>query len=71
MPKPEDPYLLPNGTLRNKLGITRQAKLTAAETDLAAARERRLRIHLPGLPSTFDLIRTRRMRDVNSHKGPP
>lgn len=57
MPSPEDPCLLPNGTLRNKLGITHQAKLTAAEADLAAARERHLRHRLPEPPFTFETLR--------------
>ena len=52
-----DPYLLPNGTLRNKLGIIDQGKLTAAEADLAAIMERQLRLALPQPPFTFDTLK--------------
>ncbi len=57
MPGADDPYLLPNGTLRNKLGITGQAELSIAEADLAAVRERLLRTRLPGPPFTFDTLK--------------
>lgn len=53
----EDPYLLPNGTLRNKLGITDQAKLTKVEADRVAVREAALRGRLPKPPFTFATMR--------------
>ena len=48
-----DPYALPNGVLRNRLGITDPQMLTSAEADITRARlvmltERRL-------PGAYDL----------------
>ena len=53
----DDPYLLPNGTLRNKLGIADASRLGAAEGDLVAVRERLLRDRLPGPPFTFGTLK--------------
>ena len=38
-----DPYISPDGVLRNRLGITDSSELEAAEADIAAARENALR----------------------------
>ena len=57
MPRSDDPYLQPNGTLRNKLGITDQAPLSLAEADLVAARAKLLELNLPPPPFSFDTLR--------------
>jgi cell filamentation protein len=50
---PTDPYSLPNGTLRNRLGIDDAKALEAAEADITGARLVALRqLHLPG---SYDL----------------
>ena len=57
MPRSDDPYLQPNGTLRNKLGITDQALLSLAEADLVAARAKLLELNLPRPPFSFDTLK--------------
>lgn len=57
MPQRDDPYLQPNGTLRNKLGITDQALLSLAEADLVAARAKLLELNLPRPPFSFDTLK--------------
>lgn len=57
MPGGDDPYLLPNGTLRNKLGITDQDELQQAESRITAARGALLERDLPKPPFTFDTLR--------------
>lgn len=52
---PRDPYLLPNGTLINKLGITNAAELQRAET--AAAQLRIAHLDQAGLSGPFDFNR--------------
>jgi cell filamentation protein len=50
---PTDPYSLPNGTLRNRLGIDDAKALEAAEADITGARLVALgQLHLPG---SYDL----------------
>ena len=53
----EDPYILPNGTLRNALGLTDASKLTGAEADLVSVRDWILRSSLPRPPYTFDTLK--------------
>lgn len=53
-----DPYLLPNGTLRNKLGITDQEDLAVADAEQVASRELALRGRLPGPPFTFETLKS-------------
>ncbi|MEU6196725.1 Fic family protein [Streptomyces sp. NPDC047061] len=48
-----DPYVLPNGVLRNLLGITDAATLAAAEADITRARLLQVDEHPP--PGDFDL----------------
>ena len=55
MPRSDDPYLQPNGTLRNKLGITDQALLSLAEAP--SARAKLLELNLPPPPFSFDTLR--------------
>ena len=57
MPGGNDPYLLPNGTLRNKLGLTNQDELQRAENRITAARGALLERDLPGPPFTFDTLK--------------
>lgn len=57
MPGVDDPYLLPNGTLRNKLGIEDAAELHRREGDLAAARENVLLNNLPRPPFTYAALK--------------
>ncbi|MDR2188485.1 MAG: Fic family protein [Azonexus sp.] len=52
-----DPYLLPNGTLRNRLEITDANELCQAETDLAEIRFRRIDTEGPTGPFTFDRLK--------------
>ena len=69
----DDPYLQPNGTLRNKLGITDQAPLSLAETDLVAARAKLLELNLPRPPFSFDRseLTTELFQDVYPWGGGP
>lgn len=70
----DDLYLLPNGTLRNKLGITDQQRLSEAEYELVAARELGLRGRLPGPPFTFDTLKSihrELFQDVYEWAGQP
>jgi len=53
-----DPYVLPNGVLRNRLGITDAATLTTAETDITRARLLQVDEHPPA--GDFDLVHLRR-----------
>ena len=53
-----DPYLLPNGTLRNKLGLTSEDDLQKAENRLTAGRAALLTANLPKPPFTFDTLRS-------------
>ncbi|MGI4800636.1 MAG: hypothetical protein ACRYG8_42755 [Janthinobacterium lividum] len=53
----DDPYALPNGTLRNKLGATTSEQLSVLETNLSTVRARALAISLPGPPFTFETLR--------------
>lgn len=48
-----DPYVLPNGVLRNRLGITDAAALATAEADITRARLLQLHEHPP--PGNCDL----------------
>ncbi|WP_128428050.1 Fic/DOC family protein [Streptomyces cyaneus] len=48
-----DPYVLPNGVLHNRLGITDAAALAAAEADITRARLLQVDEHAP--PGEFDL----------------
>lgn len=48
-----DPYVMPNGVMRNKLGITDRERLLAAEADITLARLAQLVEHR--LPGTYDL----------------
>jgi cell filamentation protein len=48
-----DPYAMPNGVLRNKLGITDQQLLAAAEADIT--RPRLVMLSERPLPGTYDL----------------
>lgn len=54
-----DPYALPNGTLRNLLGITDAAELEAAEADITRARL--LQIHQNPPLGAFDLAHLQRI----------
>lgn len=42
-----DPYVLPNGVLRNRLGITDAATLATAEADITRARLLQVTEHPP------------------------
>lgn len=53
-----DPYVLPDGVLRNRLGITDAAALAAAEADITRARLLQVDRHAP--PGDFDLDHLRR-----------
>lgn len=57
MPRADDPYLLPNGTLQNKLGIKNAAELQRREGELAAARENVLLNNLPRPPFTYATLK--------------
>ena len=57
MSQRDDPYLQPNGTLRNKLGITDQALLSLAEADIVAAHAGLLELNLPRPPFSFDTLK--------------
>ncbi|GHE64592.1 hypothetical protein GCM10017771_88090 [Streptomyces capitiformicae] len=48
-----DPYVLPNGVLRNRLGITDAVALATAEADITRARLLEVDRHPP--PGDFDL----------------
>jgi len=52
-----DPYLQPNGTLRNKLGITGARELLQRETDRALLRAAVLESNLPRPPFTFETLK--------------
>ncbi|MFJ9523013.1 Fic/DOC family protein [Kitasatospora sp. NPDC101801] len=52
-----DPYALPNGTLRNLLGIDDAAQLAAAEADITRATLSRIAEH--PVPGRFDLAHLR------------
>ena len=70
----EDPYVLPNGTLRNALGLTDAAKLTGAEADLVSIRDWILRSALPRPPYTFDTLKAIHrtlFQDVYAWAGEP
>jgi cell filamentation protein, protein adenylyltransferase len=74
MASPDDPYVLPNGTLRNTLGLTDAGKLMSAEVDLAGVREWILRASLPRPPFTFDTLKTIHrtlFQDIYSWAGEP
>ncbi|GAA2660767.1 hypothetical protein [Streptomyces vastus] len=53
-----DPYVQPNGVLRNRLGITDAATLATAEADITRARILQVDEHPP--PGDFDLAHLRR-----------
>lgn len=53
-----DPYVLPNGTLRSKLGLTSQDELEKAETRITAAHAAVIEANLPKPPFTFDTLRS-------------
>jgi cell filamentation protein len=53
-----DPYVLPNGVLRNRLGITDAAALAAAEADITRARLLQVAENPP--PGDFNLVHLRR-----------
>lgn len=53
MPNGGDIYLLPNGTLRNKLGLTDQGELQQAENRITAARGALPERDLLGQPHPF------------------
>lgn len=57
MPPSDDPYLLANGTLRNKLGITDPAQLALVEGNLSAVRARDIELALPRPPFSFETLR--------------
>ena len=57
MPGGNDPYLLPNGTLRNKLGLTDPDELQRAENRITAARGALLERDLPKPPFTFETLK--------------
>ena len=57
MSKADDPYLLPNGTLRNKLGFTDPKRLQEAEDEFVAGREKLLRDRLPTPPFTYATLK--------------
>lgn len=70
----DDPYLLPMGTLRNKLEITDQSQLNQAEADLVAVREVALRGRLPRPPFGFSTLRAihhELFQDVYDWAGQP
>lgn len=70
----DDSYLLPNGTLRNKLGITKQHLLETAEADRVAVREKLLLQRLPGPPFTFETLKSihrELFQDVYDWAGQP
>lgn len=70
----DDPYLLPNGTLRNKLGITDPSRLSQAEADRVAVRELALRGRLPKPPfnfSTLQAIHRELFQDLYDWAGQP
>ena len=73
-PDPDDPYLLPNGTLRNTLGLTSQADLQREENDITAARGAFLEARLPKPPFTFETLRSihrELFQDIYSWAGEP
>ena len=51
-----DPYLLPNGTLKNKLGLADADELQKAEDRITAARGALLNLDLPGPPFGFGTL---------------
>jgi cell filamentation protein len=53
-----DPYVFPNGTLRNKLGITDQDILNRVESDLVGIREGLFVRSPPSPPFTFETLKT-------------
>ncbi len=53
----EDPYLLPNGTLRNKLGISDAEEFTQIEADLVLNRELSLTSKGPKGKFDFKLLK--------------
>jgi len=57
MARSDDPYVLPNGTLRNKLGATTPEQLSVLETNLSTVRARAIAVSLPGPPFTFKTLR--------------
>ncbi|MGI4793355.1 MAG: Fic/DOC family protein [Janthinobacterium lividum] len=57
MARSDDPYVLPNGTLRNKLGATTPEQLSILETNLSTVRARAIAVSLPGPPFTFEMLR--------------
>ncbi|HEV2638974.1 MAG TPA: Fic family protein [Actinocrinis sp.] len=52
-----DPYALPNGVMRNRLGIEDQAALDAAEADITGARL--IALGLIAIPGGYDLAHLR------------
>ena len=56
MPGSADPYLLPNGTLKNKLGLIDPGELHKAENRITAARGALLQLNLPQPPFTFGTL---------------
>lgn len=58
MSGPADPYVLPNGTLRNKLGLTSQGALDKVEARITAGRAAVIEANLPTPPFTFDTLRS-------------
>jgi cell filamentation protein len=52
-----DSYLLPNGTLRNKLGITDASELSRIESDLSDVRLQRIETEGPQGPFTFERLK--------------
>lgn len=52
-----DPYVLPSGALRNKLGITNSDKLSAAESNLTGLRLRFIDTKGPQGPFSFDRLK--------------
>ncbi|MEU1790151.1 Fic family protein [Streptomyces sparsogenes] len=57
-----DPYVLPNGVLRNRLGITDAAMLAAAEADITRARILQVDEYPP--PGDFGLLHLRRFHSA-------
>lgn len=57
MVRPDDPYALPNGTLRNRLGATTPEQLSVLEANLSTVRARAIAVSLPGPPFTFETLR--------------
>jgi len=69
-----DPYILPNGTLRNKLGVTNSKRLEVLEANTSG--QRLGRIEIEGPTRAFDFARLKEthryiFQDIYEWAGQP